>query len=107
VKLSDGTTWAWGNDTWSQLGDQGLGIGVGMERSPVRFFPPNGVTYTTLASGGATSYAISSTGAVYAWGAGYAGQIGDGRKATATTPVRADSGAGIISSTAQDVVVGP
>jgi alpha-tubulin suppressor-like RCC1 family protein len=107
VQLSDGTFWSWGNDTWSQLGDQGLGLGMGMQRSPVRFFPPNGVTYATLASGGGTSYGISTTGAVYAWGAGFAGQIGDGGKATAVTPVRVDSGAGTISATAQDVVVGP
>ena len=63
--------------------------------------------YRLIATGGATSYAISTTGAVYAWGAGYAGQIGDGGKATAVTPVRVDSGAGTISATAQDVVVGP
>jgi alpha-tubulin suppressor-like RCC1 family protein len=107
AQLSDGTFWSWGNDTWAQLGDQGLGIGVGMERSPIQFFPPAGVTYTALASGGATSYGISTTGRVYAWGAGYAGQIGDGQKATAITPVHVDSGASIISSTAQDVVVGP
>jgi alpha-tubulin suppressor-like RCC1 family protein len=105
VELADGTFWSWGNNTWSQLGNQGLGLG--MQRWPLRFSPPNGVTYATLATGGGTSYAISSTGSVYAWGAGYAGQIGDGGKSTAVTPVRVDSGASTISSTAQDVVVGP
>jgi len=103
VRLSDGTFRSWGNDTWSQLGDEGTGV----QRLPVQFFPPAGVRYATLASGGGTSYAISTTGRVYSWGAGFAGQIGDGRKATATTPVLVDSGAGIISSTAGDVVVGP
>jgi hypothetical protein len=26
VELSDGTFRSWGNDTWSQLGDQGMGM---------------------------------------------------------------------------------
>jgi hypothetical protein len=44
---------------------------------------------------------------VYAWGAGHAGQIGDGKRVTTTTPVLVDSGADVISTTAQNVVVGP
>ena len=103
VELSDGSFRSWGNDKWGQLGDHGLG----MQTTPIRFRPPAGVSYAVLASGGAASYAISATGGVYAWGSGHAGQIGNGGKATVATPVLVDSGAGVISTTAEDVVVGP
>lgn len=45
------------------------------------------VPFTSLAAGGGTSYAITVTGDVYAWGAGNAGQIDDGRTITARHPV--------------------
>jgi len=100
VMLADGTTWAWGNDTWSQLGDGGTTA----EPSPVEIFPPSGVTYTALATGGGTSYAIDTTGKVWAWGNGKNGQIGDGTRTGSAVPVRVLSGASLISATANDVV---
>jgi alpha-tubulin suppressor-like RCC1 family protein len=57
-----------------------------------------------LASGGTTSYAVSTTGDVYAWGQGWAGQIGNGSTATELSPVLVESGVSLISSTAEDVV---
>jgi alpha-tubulin suppressor-like RCC1 family protein len=101
VKLADGALFAWGDDGSGQLGNDKTGA----EPSPVRFYPPAGVTYKLLASGGATSYAISTTGDVYAWGAGGEGQTGDGSKGTAMKPVLVESGATGISSTADDVAV--
>jgi alpha-tubulin suppressor-like RCC1 family protein len=101
VMLSNGQLWAWGSDDFSQLGD-------GRSRaqsSPIRFFAPAGVTYRSIATGSATSYAISTTGAVYAWGVGHLGQVGDGRMATARHPVQVASGATAISATANNVVV--
>ena len=102
VMLSDGSLWAWGADDHSQLGD-------GRHRaqpSPIRVKTPVGVTYRSIATGSATSYAISTTGAVYAWGVGFLGQVGDGRRAVARHPVQVDSGAFVISATANNVVVG-
>ena len=58
----------------AQLGD---GTTV-MEPLPVRFHAPAGVVYRSLATGSATSYAISTTGKVYAWGVAHVGQVGDG-----------------------------
>jgi alpha-tubulin suppressor-like RCC1 family protein len=103
VMLADGTTWAWGNDSWGQLGDGGSGF----QPSPVQFFPPSGVTYATLASGGATSYAIDTSGNVWAWGNGTSCQLGTGTKQSSPVPVNPDTGAALISSTAADVVVAP
>ena len=102
VMLADGSLYGWGNDNWAQLG---TGTTAAAVPSPVRFSAPAAVTYATLASGGATSYAIDTAGNVWAWGDGQAGQTGTGRKATVTVPVRVDTGATVISSTANDVVV--
>jgi alpha-tubulin suppressor-like RCC1 family protein len=101
VMLSTGALYAWGNDSSYQLGD---GQRVN-EPSPEQISPPNGVTYQTLASGGSTSYAISTAGDVYAWGASSDGEVGDGKKTPALQPVEVESGVNLISSTAADVVV--
>jgi alpha-tubulin suppressor-like RCC1 family protein len=102
VMLQDGSLFAWGSDQFYQLGDGK----TDKERSPEQIFPPSGVQYATLASGSATSYAISTTGDVYAWGANLEGQVGDGTTQTAQAPVLVDSDATVISSTAGNVVVG-
>jgi alpha-tubulin suppressor-like RCC1 family protein len=100
--LADGTVWAWGNDTWSQLGNGGT-TDAG---SPVRVTPPAGVTYTAVASGGSTSYALDTTGTVWAWGHGWNGQVGNGSRRTAAAPVAILSGVSMISATARTVVAG-
>jgi hypothetical protein len=102
VMLSNGSLYAWGNDASYQLGDGKTGL----QTSPERIYAPDGVTYQTLASGGGTSYAISTAGDVYAWGANGSGQVGDGTTAVAKEPVMVESGAATISATSSDVVVG-
>jgi alpha-tubulin suppressor-like RCC1 family protein len=101
VMLSDGAIYAWGSDGSYQLGDGKTAD----EPSPELISPPAGVTYQTLASGGETSYAISTAGDVYAWGNSAQGQIGDGKTTAAPQPVEVESGASLISSTSTDVVV--
>jgi alpha-tubulin suppressor-like RCC1 family protein len=101
VLLADGSLWSWGNNRAGQLG---VGI-TGRHSSPVRFHSPSGVTFQNLATGSATSYAVSSTGNVYAWGVSHVGQVGDGSKATAKKMVKVASGASAISSTANNVVI--
>ncbi len=101
VMLASGALYAWGSNTTYQLGD-----GTDTNRpAPEQIFPPAGVTYQTLATGGNTSYAITTGGAVYAWGSSIVGQVGDGTRKTAKEPVNVTSGAATISSTSTDVVV--
>jgi alpha-tubulin suppressor-like RCC1 family protein len=103
VKLGDGTLRAWGNDADGALGD---GQSGNYEASPIVVKPPAGITYETLASGGVDSYAITTTGVVYAWGANDQGQAGAGSNtANVLTPTAVDSGASLISATANNVAV--
>jgi alpha-tubulin suppressor-like RCC1 family protein len=102
VLLSNGSVYAWGANSVGQLG---TGNRVS-KSSPVRIFPPAGVTYEALASGGNSSYAVSTTGHVYAWGGNYAGQLGDGSKGASTKPVMVESRATpLISATSTEVAV--
>jgi alpha-tubulin suppressor-like RCC1 family protein len=101
TKLVSGALYAWGDNSDYQLGNERTGT----EPSPIPFFPPAGITYAALATGGATSYALSTAGNVYAWGLNKLGQVGDGTTSTAVAPVLVASGAKAISSTAADVLV--
>jgi alpha-tubulin suppressor-like RCC1 family protein len=100
--LADGSLYAWGNDWESQLGDGQ----TGMRAKPELISPPAGVTYSLLATGGDTSYGVTAAGDVYAWGSNEKGQVGNGTRTRASTPVKVESGATMISSTANDVVIG-
>ncbi len=101
VMLADGSLWAWGSNRAGQLGDRTRR----MQPAPVAIHPPPGVTYRSLATGSATSYAVSTTGGVFAWGTSHLGQTGDGRTRTAITPVPVATGATSISSTANNAVI--
>jgi alpha-tubulin suppressor-like RCC1 family protein len=63
------------------------------------------VTYRSLATGATTSYAISATGRVYAWGLSDFGQTGDGSTATSLTPILITFRALTISATADNIVI--
>jgi alpha-tubulin suppressor-like RCC1 family protein len=101
VKLADGSLWSWGNDRAGQLGNGS----VGMSPVPVRFHAPPGVKYTSLATGSATSYAVSAGGEVYAWGVSYEGQLGNGYLSTALAPIVIASGATFVSATANNALI--
>jgi alpha-tubulin suppressor-like RCC1 family protein len=101
VKLANGSLWDWGSNYAYQLG-----IGNrDWQPSPVRFYPPPGVSYQSLAAGSATAYAISATGAVYAWGTSTFGQAGTGSVTIAVPRTVVATGATLISATANNVVI--
>jgi alpha-tubulin suppressor-like RCC1 family protein len=100
--MADGSFRSWGDDSCGQLGDGGTAT----QPSPIAFSSPPGVTFEQLATGGGTSYAVSTTGGVYSWGCGSQGQIGNGHISNELAPVLVQSGASRISATADDVVTG-
>lgn len=75
VTLTNGSVWTWGNDTWGQLGDGGDVA----QPSPIPLVPLAGVAYVEVATGGATSYGVTASGDVYAWGCNTRGRSAMGR----------------------------
>ncbi|HEY7144991.1 MAG TPA: PASTA domain-containing protein [Streptosporangiaceae bacterium] len=72
---SDGTVWAWGENTSGQLGD---GTIADQDRAGQ---VPGLTGITRIAAGGSTSYAVGAGGTLYAWGDNTAGQLGNGTAA--------------------------
>ena len=77
----DGTLWAWGSNTYGQLGD---GTTVDKNR-PVQI--GTATNWEAVAAGQFHSVAINAAGQLYAWGYNNYGQLGDGT--TTTTPTLA------------------
>ncbi|WP_029126508.1 RCC1 domain-containing protein [Salinispora oceanensis] len=87
-----GTVLTWGDNSEGQLGD-----GTTTNRStPVNVNLPAGVTVTTITGGNLYSLAVTSTGALLAWGANFGGQLGDGTTTNRSTPVNVDLPPGTI-----------
>ncbi|SIT68228.1 putative Ig domain-containing protein [Microbacterium sp. RU33B] len=79
---ADGVAYAWGRNSWGQLGD-----GTSTSRStPVPIAVPAGVTFTNLATGGNSSFAIGSDGRAYSWGYNASGELGDGTTSNRSLP---------------------
>jgi alpha-tubulin suppressor-like RCC1 family protein len=94
--------YAWGADQFGQLGDGRLSP----EPTPVAVTVAAGMTFVHLATGAFSSYGVTASGDVFAWGGNMVGQIGDGTTSIQPTPVRVETGVHQISSTALDVVTG-
>jgi alpha-tubulin suppressor-like RCC1 family protein len=88
---SAGHVLAWGDN---QLGELGNGTMTSSD-TPVNVSLPSGVKVTQVAAGGATGYALTSVGAVYAWGYGGGGTLGDGGTTSSETPVKVSLPAGV------------
>ncbi|MDD2913397.1 MAG: hypothetical protein PHS29_02030, partial [Candidatus Pacebacteria bacterium] len=85
---SDGTVFAWGNNTFCQ---QGNGTTTNWP-TPVQVKGVGGVGYLTdiesIMGGLYHSLALKSDGTVYAWGGNSFGELGDGTTTSRCTPVQ-------------------
>lgn len=78
---ADGTVWAWGSNSYGQLGD-----GTRTDRSrPVQVQGLNGIR--DVAAGATLSLALAEDGQVWAWGQNLFGSLGDGTEEMRLTPV--------------------
>jgi alpha-tubulin suppressor-like RCC1 family protein len=98
--LRNASVWAWGSNSRGQLG-----IGNLIDsRVPVQVHVPKKATFVKVNSGGYASYAIDSTGRLWAWGDNGSGQLGAGPATPlATLPVDVGIRLSQVSSTAQNV----
>ena len=80
---ADGTVWAWGYNLNGRLGDGT----TTMRTQPVVVGGLSGQTVVAIAAGSHHSLALTSGGAVFAWGLGSTGQLGNGGTAQQVTPV--------------------
>ncbi|MCF7826663.1 MAG: choice-of-anchor D domain-containing protein [Candidatus Marinimicrobia bacterium] len=98
---SDGQIYAWGSNDYGQLGDGNGGFGV-IDSAAVMVDMTgvlNGKTVSQIAAGFVSSFALTSDGNVYAWGANDWGQLGDGNGGfgnLSTTPIAIDM-SGVLS----------
>ncbi|BDR53505.1 hypothetical protein KIM372_14120 [Bombiscardovia nodaiensis] len=89
----DGNTYAWGDNTYGQLGD-----GTTTQRlTPVKVKVPTGVKFTQVSAGGegAHSLARDENGNAYAWGHNNKGQLGFGDTTDRLTPQKITLPSGI------------
>ncbi|MGE6759660.1 Ig-like domain-containing protein [Corallococcus interemptor] len=85
----DGTVWAWGDNSFGQLGD-----GTNTQRlTPVQVPGLTGVA--ALAAGNDHSLAVKQDGSVWAWGNNASGQLGDGTTTQRLTPVQVPNLTGV------------
>jgi alpha-tubulin suppressor-like RCC1 family protein len=97
--LANGTLWTWGNGTHGQLGDGTTDSST----TPIRITLPRGAKAAKVSSGGYASYAIDTSGKLWAWGRNDDGQLGTGSSGPDhPTPVSTGLSLTQISSTAQN-----
>jgi alpha-tubulin suppressor-like RCC1 family protein len=92
---SNGKVYAWGDNSFDELGN---GSTASDSTVPVAVSLPAGVTATAIAAGQYHSLAIGSNGTLYAWGYNNDGQLGNGKKATPSTPVAVSMPSGVTAT---------
>jgi alpha-tubulin suppressor-like RCC1 family protein len=95
VPSSTGAVYAWGDDDSGQLGVGSYVDSSKWEASEM----PAGTQSVYVTAGQSTSSAVTTTGAVYAWGYDFDGQLGNDSTVNTTVPVETDMPAGVITTT--------
>lgn len=84
---SDGTLWAWGNNSYGQLGDNSTTTRL----LPTAVLTPvgaaAGTTWTQIAAGIYHSVGLRSDGSLWTWGYNIFGQLGDASTTASSVPV--------------------
>lgn len=88
--MSDGKMFAWGYGSSGQMGNGSTANRTFPIEIDTTGTPMAGKTIVDVVSGAYHNLALDSTGAVYAWGLGTSGQIGDGAKTNRSRPVLVD-----------------
>lgn len=81
--LSDGSAWAWGNNTDGQLG---LGTAGAPEKEPVEI--PSFREVVAISAGGSHSLARTGDGKSWAWGSNRNGRLGNGTTVSTPSPTQ-------------------
>jgi alpha-tubulin suppressor-like RCC1 family protein len=86
---NDGTLWAWGEDTYGQIGLNGGGSGMGYESVPVQVGALT--TWKNVSAGGGHSLALKNDGTIWSWGYNGNGQLGHGDTTDRSSPTQIGS----------------
>ena len=84
---SDGTVYAWGQNTYGQLGNNVTTNSSSPVAVQTTGTPMAGKSIVNIAAGGYHSIALADDGTVYAWGYNPTGQLGNGATVDSRTPV--------------------
>jgi len=84
---SDGTVWAWGSNTHGQLG---IDTATTISTKAIQITALDNLNVESVYADLRSTYAVTSTGEVYAWGQNEYGQLGNGTTTDRFTPERVD-----------------
>ena len=103
-----GSAWCWGSNTFGQIGASTretcadvYGRIAGCSSVPLAVVR-GGLTFSSIASGGDHTCALTSAGAAYCWGANASGELGNGSQANTDVPTAVAGGMRFTSLTAGD-----
>ena len=108
--LYSGNAYCWGDDTYGELGNN-VTLPGAQQDTPVAVYTGGalaGVTLTQITSGTDFTCALSTAGAVYCWGLGTSGQLGDSANTSSAVPVAvtATSGTPLFGVTVTQITAG-
>ncbi|WP_409562640.1 RCC1 domain-containing protein [Hyphomicrobium sp. MC8b] len=98
---SDGSAWCWGQNNYGQLGNNNIGV-----NSSAPAAVSGGHQFSKLSGGGSAVCGVATDSALWCWGYGAFGALGNGATATSAIPVRVGTaGTGTLFSDWTDVSI--